>query len=107
MALKLRYYHKLYHSDSISERQLEKIKKQLEKKPLLCNVFLITPSANTHDLLEFYHSRHLLQKYYQDHPPYVVGITRTYGEAVVMVQNMVQDCLDSRGDCALREYLLC
>ena len=107
MALKLTYHHKLYHSDSISERELEKIKKQLEKKLFFCNVYLITPAANTNDLLEFYHSRQLKQKYYQKHPPYVIGITRTYGEAVLMVQKMVQECLDSRGDCALREYLLC
>lgn len=107
MALKLIYHHKMYYSDSISERELEKIKRQLEKKPLLCNVYLITPAANKKDLLEFYHSGQLAQKYYQNHPPYVIGIAQNYGEAVLLVQNLVQECLDSRGDCALREYLLC
>ncbi len=107
MASKLTYYHKLYHSESISERQLEKIKKQLETKPLFCNVYLITPAANTSDLLEFYHSRQLAQQYYQDHPPYVIGIARTYGEAVSVVRDIVQECYDARKDCLLREYLLC
>ncbi len=107
MASKLTYYHKLYHSDSISERQLEKIKKQLETKPLFSNVYLITPAANTCDLLEFYHSRQITQQYYQNHPPYIIGITRTYGEAVALIRELVQECLNSRGDCSLREYLSC
>lgn len=107
MAFKLTYHHKLYHSDSITENELEKMKKKLEKNPLFCNVYLIVPAGNEKDLLEFYHSRQLAQAYYRDHSPYIIGIARNYGEAVLLVQQLVQECLNERGDCALREYLLC
>lgn len=107
MKLSLKFHPKLYHSESISEAELEKIKKQLEKKPLCSNVFLITPAENTNDLLEFYHSRQLNQRYYQNHPPYIIGITRSYKEALIMIEQLAKECLEARGDCALREYLLC
>ena len=107
MAKRLTFHPSLFLGEGIAGRDLEKIKKQLEKKLFFCNVYLVTPATNPNDMLEFYHSRQLKQKYYENHPPLVIGITRTYGEAVLMVQKLVQECLDKRGDCALREYLLC
>ncbi len=107
MALKIQYHNKLYFSDTISERELLKIRKQLSKKPLLSNVYLITPADNDNDLLQFFHSRQLAQFYYKNRPLHIIGITRTYQEAVLLLQKLVQECLDTRGDCSLREYLLC
>lgn len=107
MAVKLNYRPDLYLGESIREEKLDKIKKKLENKPLLSGVFLIALSRNPSDQLEIYSARQLAQKYYAEHPPYVVGIAGAYDEAVAMVERMVRECMEKRGDCALKEYLLC
>ncbi len=107
MALSLNYHHKLYHSDTITEYDLARIKQQLDKNILLSDVYLIIPAINQQDQLEFFHSRQLAQPYYRQHSMTVIGIARSYTEAVDMIQRIVQECLDARGDCLLREYLSC
>ena len=107
MPIKLAYHQKLYLSKSIQKKNIKKMKKQLENKPLVSNVYLITPARNGRDLLEFYSSRMLAQPYYQKEPPYVIGIAATYEEALLLVEQLVFECYEARGDCALREYLSC
>lgn len=107
MSISLTYRPDLYLGDSINENKLDKIIKKLEKKPLLSGVFLITVSRNASDQLDIFDARQLAQSYYKKHPPYVVGIAGSHDEAVELVERLVQECLRARGDCALKEYLLC
>ncbi len=107
MASKLKYLPNLYLGESINRKKLDKIKKKLENKPLLSGVFLIVLAKNPQDQLEIYDARQLAWKYYEKYPPYVVGIAGDHEEAVKMVEQMVRECIASRGDCALKEYLLC
>ncbi len=107
MALSLIYYPGLYLGESIPEEKLDKIKKRLEKKPLLSQVFLLTISRNASDQLEIFSARQLAQKYYEKNPPYIIGLAGNYDEAVGLVQKIVAECLKERGDCSLKEYLLC
>lgn len=101
------YHSKLYLSDGITEKKLDKIKKKLEKKTLLSGVFLIAVSANQTDQLDIFEARQLVQSYYLKNPPYVIGIAESRQEAVSLIEQIVQECLQERGDCALKEYLLC
>ena len=107
MAERVRYHSRLYLSEGITEKKLDKIKKKLEKKPLFSGAFLIAVSANPSDQLEIFDARQLVQSYYEKNPPYVVGITESRGEAIALIEQIVQECLRERGDCALKEYLLC
>lgn len=107
MAVKLTYHRDLYLGESINEQKLDKIKKKLENKPLLSGVFLITLSKNPSDQLEIYDAKQLVQKYYEKNPPYVVGLAGSYDEALIMLEQLVRECMNERGDCALKEYLLC
>lgn len=107
MSGKLEYHHRLYLGESISDSKLDKIKKTLENHPLRSNVFLITISRNSCDQLEIFSARQLVQNYYHKYPVYVIGIASDYEEAVAMIEKIVQECLRVRGDCALKEYLLC
>lgn len=107
MSGKLNYHHKLYLGDSITEAKLDKLKKRLEKKPLLCNAYLITVSRNPSDQLEILPAQQLAQNYYTNYPVYVIGIASDYKEAVALIEQIVQECLQARGDCALKEYILC
>lgn len=107
MSISLIYHPKLYLGDSINEKKLDKIRKKLENKPLFSGVFLITVSRNASDQLDIFDARQLIQTYYKKHSLYVVGIAGSREEAVELVERLVQDCLKTRGDCALKEYLLC
>ncbi len=107
MAVEIAYRPGLYLGESIREEKLDKIKKKLEKKPLLSGVVLIALSRNASDQLEIYEARQLVQSYYRKHPPYVVGLAGSREEAEKIVEQMVRDCVENRGDCALKEYLLC
>ena len=107
MTGKLQYHSRLYLSESISDSKLDKIKKRLNTKPLLSNVYLITISQNPRDQLDILAANQLVQKFYSKHPVYVIGIASDYDEAVALIKTIVQECLKTRGDCALKEYLLC
>ena len=86
---------------------MDKLKTKLIKRPLLANVYIITIAANPNNQLEIYEARQLAQRYYVKYPPHIVGIAGDYEEAVMLVEKIVKECLDSRNDCALKEYLLC
>lgn len=107
MSISLTYRPDLYLGDSINEDKLDKIIKKLERKPLFSGVFLITVSRNASDQLDIFEAKQLVQSYYKKNPPYVVGIAGSHDEAVELVERLVQECLKARGDCALKEYLLC
>lgn len=107
MSISLKYHPRLYLGDSVNVKKLDKIKKKLENKPLFSGIFLITLSRNPSDQLEIYAARQLAQSYYKKYPPYVVGLAGNYGEAVALVTQMAEECLVSRGDCRLKEYLQC
>lgn len=107
MSVALTYHPKLYLGDSIREKKLGKLIKKLEKKPFFSGVFLIAVSRNASDQLEILDARQLVQSYYQSHSLYVVGIAGNRDEAVELVERLAQECLKERGDCALKEYLLC
>lgn len=107
MRRKPEYYSHLYLGESMNADKLDKIKKKLEKKPLISGVFLITLSKNPKDQLEIYDARQLVQTYYKKNPPYIVGIAADYEEAITLVEHIVRECVETRGDCSLKEYLLC
>ena len=107
MALGIEYHPNLYLGKGINEKKLDKIKKKLENRPVFSGVFLVSLSRNPYDQLEIYEARQLCQPYYQKHPPYVVGIAKNREEAFALVEEITAECLQARGDCALKEYLRC
>ena len=86
---------------------MDKLKEKLAKHPLKDGFYLITPAANSHDQLDIMETKQLLQPYYQKHPVQIVGIAADYEDALLLVQNMVRDCLNTRGDALLKEFIKC
>lgn len=107
MAKKFTFHDRLYLGESIMEKKLDKLKKRLEKNPLLSNVYLIVPAGNPEDQLDIFDAKQLVQPFYRDKSFLVLGIAGDYREALLVVERIVQDCLKERGDCKLREYFLC
>lgn len=111
---KVQFRPNLYLSEGITDKKLDKIKKRLNGKwnrwkesPLLSGVFLISIAKNASDQLDIFDARQLVQPFYKKYPVYVIGIAESYEEALQLVERLVQECLKERGDCSLKEYLLC
>lgn len=106
MSKKLTFSEKLYIGESMDVRKLDKMKKNLCNTPVLTKIFLITISTNPAEQLDIIASKYLTYTYYNTHPLHVVGLAKSNGEAVGLVQKMVQDCLDTQGDVDLKAFLL-
>lgn len=107
MTRNLKFHEKIYLGESIEPRKVDKLKRKLRFKPFLAQVYLIVPARNPNDMLDIFDARQLSQKYYEKEAFFVLGIAGNHAEALRIVECMVQDCLKERGDCQLREYLLC
>ena len=107
MAGKLKFAQNLYLGEGIAPEKLDKLKKRLNKKPLLANVNLITPARNTADQLDIFDARQLAQPHYKDEEFLVLGMASGYEDALQLIERITGECLKARGDCNLREYLLC
>ena len=107
MAGKLKFAQNLYLGEGIAPEKLDKLKKRLNKKPLLANVYLITPARNPADQLDIFDARQLVQPHYKDEEVLVLGMASGYEDALQLIERVTGECLKARGDCNLREYLLC
>ncbi len=107
MAGKLKFAQNLYLGEGIAPEKLDKLKKRLNKKPLLANVYLITPARNPSDQLDIFDARQLVQPHYKNEEFLVLGMASGYEDALQLIERITGECLKARGDCNLREYLLC
>lgn len=107
MAGKLKFAQNLYLGEGIALEKLDKLKKRLNKKPLLANVYLITSARNPADQLDIFDARQLVQPHYKDEEFLVLGMASGYEDALQLIERITGECLKARGDCNLREYLLC
>ncbi len=107
MAGRLKFAQNLYLGEGIAADKLDKLKKRLEKKPLMTNVYLITPAKNPADQLDIFDARQLVQPHYKNEEFLILGIASGYEDALKLIEQITVKCLEARGDCNLREYLLC
>lgn len=107
MEKKLNFLPHLYLGDGMKPQKVDKLKKRLVNKPLLARAYLITISLNPADQLDLFDARQLAQSRYNRTELTVVGLAKGYDDALGVVERITQDCLDARGDCELKEFLLC
>lgn len=91
--------------DGIKPKKLDKLKNNLQTKPLLTDVVILIISENPSDQLELIQSKELAQPFYTYHTLRVIGIAKDQGEAIGLVQKITEECLTLRGDCSLKEYV--
>lgn len=83
-------------------RLVQRLKKGADVK----HVYVITMASGA-DLLEIYESGVLRQTYYKENfERPVVGLASDYEEALEVVMQILEECLKSKGDCRLKEFLL-
>lgn len=97
----MKFYRYLYVGDTV--RNPAKLKWKLKHHAgVQAYVIVLAPPP---DQLEIFHGAYLKQKYYRYHPPIVVGIAASHEEAVEIVVKITQECLETLGNCNLKEYL--
>ena len=107
MGEKMIFSEKLYYGKGMNRQKLEKLKKRIDKKPLLCREYLLTIPDNPNSQLDLVPASQLIWDYYSRNPLHVVGVASDYKDALALVETITQECLRNRGDCALKEYLTC
>ncbi len=107
MSKKLTFHSTLYLGEGMKGKKTDKIKRMLIKKPLFADVYVLTLAQNVSDQLEFFDCKQLAQHYYENNPVYVIGIAKDYNDALKLVERITQECFLNRGDCRLKEYLIC
>lgn len=97
----MKFYRYLYVGDGV--KNPGKVKWKLKRHAgVQVYVIVLAPSP---DQLEIFHSAYLKQRYYRYHPPIVVGIAASHEEAVEIVVKIAQECVETLGNCNLKEYL--
>ena len=107
MSKKLTFHSRLYLGEGMKGKKTDKIKKILMNKPLFADVYVLAIAQNSADQLEFFDCKQLAQRFYDNCPVHIVGIAKDYNDALNLVEQITRECLLSRGDCRLKEYLIC
>ncbi len=99
----MKYYRYLYSSDSI--KHVDKLKIKLNLRKGIPGVYILAFGSDSKQL-EIINSLYLKLNYYRKHPPVVVGICKSYDEAVDMVIKIVNESYQKTGNCSIRDYLI-
>lgn len=97
----MKFYKHLYIGDTVTNPARVKWKLKYHAGTQVY-VVSIAPGA---DQLEIFHAAYLKQRYYRYHPPIIVGIASDYEEAVQIIVQIAQECVEVTGSCNLKEYL--
>ena len=103
---KINFHYHLRLGEGLEYKDLMQMKKNLRNDPVGANLFLITLSSNEQEQLDIYDAKYLIQKYYSKNPPYVIGIAKEKEHAISLVEELMQECVSSRGDANLKAYLM-
>lgn len=107
MAASFIFRNNLYLGESMDTRKVGRLKRMLKKNPVFANLYVIIPAANPADQLDILDARQLEQPHYNGIQLEIVGMASNHSEALGVIEKIVRECLEARGDCNLREYLAC
>ena len=99
----MRYYRYLYKSDSI--KNLDKIKNNLNKRIGLLDYFLILWGRGDNQL-EIMDAKFLKQSFYKKEAPVVIGLAKTYEEALSLVLDITNESISKTGLPDVKPYLI-
>lgn len=99
----MKFYKYLYTSDDI--KNIDKIKLKLNEHRGMPGYFLIALSASDGQL-DIFNASYLKFKYYRTNPPVVVGLSKTYDEAVDIIIKIIEESIKKCGNCNIKEYLI-
>lgn len=101
----MQYYRNLYVSENLQKKK-EKIIGKLEKGKAQFQIYLVVLAENRENHLEFFDAMMLQQhSFRKPDEVFIVGIADGYGEAVRLVEAIVNDVLKETGGTDIRGYI--
>lgn len=98
----MKFYKNLYFGDTI--KNPGKTRRKLKRHAKLQNVYVLAYMKESGQLA-IYHCAMFGQRYYREHPPYVVGIASSKEEAEQIVCRIAEEALAATGKADLLSYL--
>lgn len=98
----MKFYKNLYIGDTI--KNPGRTRRKLKRHARLQNVYVVA-YMEACGQLAIYHCAMFRQRYYREHPPYVVGIAGSKEEAELMICRIAQEALERTGKVDLLSYL--
>lgn len=101
----MRYYRHLYLAEGL-EKKKDKIIKKLDNNKFQVSTHLIVLSQNEKNHLEIMNSILLLQPDFPQEDYFVVGITKSYDEALELVEKIAEEVYHETKGTDIRSYIL-
>lgn len=99
----VKWYPNLY-LDSYTEKNLNKIKRRMERRKVNISVYCIALASNPKNLFDIYNTNELLFKYYSQKEITVVGLASSKENAVLLVADIVNDMYQKTGSLDARTF---
>lgn len=103
--MQIRCFCDLYVSEGL-EKKKNQVLMQLMERKIGKPIYLVTLAQGEQNHLEIFSSLLLQQGVYDEDTIFVVGIAEDYSSAVSLVEEIVQEVVDTTGDVAIRSYLI-
>lgn len=100
------YSDKLYLSESINEKKLNKIKRNIKQGRGRFDIYILSLSNNEHDQLDIFHNAMFKQKIYRKFDIRIVGLATSYDEALVVMQRILEDTMHETNTTDMKSFLL-
>ncbi len=98
-------YKELYVSDELKKKE-KKVLHKIRNGQMQLNIYVITLSQSESNQLDIFNVALLVQKKISIEHTFIVGISKGYEAALVLVEKIVQDIYHETQDVNIRAYLL-
>lgn len=95
---------KLYYSEEIKNKKINKIKKAVNDGKLLFEIYCITFASNEKNLFDIMNVNELLFPYYQRKNIKILGLAASKEAAVLLVVDMIMEVYREKDDFNVRTY---
>ncbi len=95
---------KLFLSDNIKKRNINKIKNYINNGKLTRNVYCITFATNPKNLFDIYNAKEFIQPYYKKQDLHIIGLAENKEKAYEVLISMLEEVYEKTGDFKVREY---
>ena len=100
----LEWYEKLYIGEN-AQKDAAKAMRKLNHGKLQMNMFLVTYATNPENLFDIIGTEQLIQSAVHRRCPMIIGLAANKGEALQIVQQIVEDTYKKQQDVDVRRYL--
>lgn len=100
----LKWYNNLYVGNTAKKKKQKMIKKINSGSGQLA-AYVVTLASNRANNLEVFSANYLLKDVLRNNCPLIVGIAKSYEEAIELVREITQDVYEKTGTADIRGYL--